>query len=124
MIYSELEKMVLALSEEDRGKLLQALLGRYRHEAHDDLFTGVSEGAASYPMNKGVGAMELQLKLLLEKLIHLPPRQQAEVSDFVDFLHQRNAPKPIRSEQQGMVDLLGQLDWDSSFDYKQERSRK
>lgn len=29
-----------------------------------------------------------------------------------------------RRQQKRLIDLMGKLDWDSSFDYKAERSRK
>ncbi len=37
-------------------------------------------------------------EMILERLRTLPPDKQSEVSDFVEFLHQRNAPsKPLRN---------------------------
>jgi hypothetical protein len=34
-------------------------------------------------------AMQAQLQLLMEKLGRLPVERQAEVGDFMEFLHQR-----------------------------------
>lgn len=130
MSYDELEKMVQALSQQDVSKLLQVLLGRYCREPFHQSSEGAREAVAGYASDKGVGYMEVQLKMLLDKLIHLPAKQQAEVGDFIDFLHQRHAARQVlndagnRSEQPGVTDLFGTLDWDVSFDYKQERSRK
>jgi len=149
MNYHQLEKMVSALSREDASKLLQVLLDQYGHNASGHSSDGVGEADSSYRIDKEVEVMEVQLGLLLEKLIHLPPKQQAEVGHFIDFLHQRHAAgattdgsssageraslpgkeydNDLTHSKQGQLqitDLLGQLDWDASFDYKQERSRK
>ena len=82
MTYEELEKRVLALSPAERKRLFDVLQAKPQR-------TEVREASAAYVINEEVAAMEIHVQQLLEKLSHLPPDRQAEVGDFIEFLHQR-----------------------------------
>jgi hypothetical protein len=94
MTYKELEVLVLALSPAEAGRLVNAISTKLEgiataNRAHDDTSKAVRETVLPYDLKEGAYAMEAQVRLLLERLAHLPPERQAEVSDFIEFLHQR-----------------------------------
>ncbi|HTR01241.1 MAG TPA: hypothetical protein VMH83_14675, partial [Candidatus Acidoferrum sp.] len=82
----ELEKLVMALTPSERAELLQLLKTKVVASHADRM---VNEQSAPYTMEAGEQAMEAQVQLLIEKFIHLSPEKQAEVEDFVEFLHQQ-----------------------------------
>jgi phage FluMu protein gp41 len=90
MTYTELERLVLALPPADAARLVNAVTSKLGSiAAADSSHPEVREAAVPDIFNGGHNAMEAQVQLLLEKLTHLPPRLQAEVGDFIEFLHQR-----------------------------------
>jgi hypothetical protein len=88
MTYKELEQLVLSLAPTDARRLLRALTHKLGITGDTDYWPAVREKMPSYT-DGGNRDMEVQVKLLIEKLTHLPPERQAEVGDFIEFLHQR-----------------------------------
>lgn len=94
MTYKELEALVLALSPGEIVPLVNAIVKRLSgvaapDGAYDNAANVIREAAVPYNFKEGSHVMEAQVRLLLERLAHLPPERQAEVGDFIEFLHQR-----------------------------------
>ncbi|MGV3592466.1 MAG: DUF2281 domain-containing protein [Gammaproteobacteria bacterium] len=83
MTYKELEQQVLALSIDEAVQLLEALNLKLAR-------VGVGDRQAFHEMSGGGStAMEATVQRLLERLAKLPPERQAEVGDFIEFLHKK-----------------------------------
>lgn len=86
MTYKELELLLLALPQEESLRLLQLLAEKC---------SGIGEAGIEYNVTGESAVMEAQVRLLIEKLSHLPPERRAEVGDFIDFLSQREQAQPF-----------------------------
>lgn len=87
MTYRELEKLIFALSIEDAARLLGVLQQKLESSS-------VGEQSARYIVEEGRDVMEPQVQRLLERLAGLPPERQAEVRDFIEFLHHQERGQP------------------------------
>jgi len=57
----------------------------------------------------------MQTEILIEKIRHLPPKRQAEVENFVDFLTQRDEQKLVNAAMK-MSEKSFEKIWDNEED--------
>ena len=63
--------------------------------------------------------------LLMDRVRALPPDRQREVLDFVEFLHQRETPRPVEPSLRGVFAHLGVHLTEEDFDeVRQEMMEK
>ena len=48
----------------------------------------------------------MQTEILIEKIKHLPPQQQAEVESFVDFLTQKDEQKTCADGDENVREII------------------
>jgi hypothetical protein len=91
-----LKEEILALSAAEQAELLSTLVTRLQPiYGFGETHSHVAEARQSYAITSGEPLMEKQVQQLLRRLEHLPPARQAQVGEFIEFLHQRELGKLI-----------------------------
>lgn len=65
--------------------------------------------------------MTTREQALLEKLRQLSVQRQAEVEDFVDFLHEREAERQLVTAAAGLSEAVFEKVWDNPQDEAYDR---
>jgi hypothetical protein len=115
MTYKELEQLVQALAPADATRLLNALVMKL-DVSYDTAYSYMVRERIQPYAKGGVDDMEAEVKLLIDKLTHLPPERQAEVGDFIEFLHQRElAQSPAKDYARVSEHSFAKI-WDNDDD--------
>jgi hypothetical protein len=60
--------------------------------------------------------MQVQVQHIMERLEHLSPERQAEVGDFIEFLHQRDQEQRLRKDFAQAANSSFEKVWDNDDD--------